>query len=187
MITVPDILSVSVSRRDKASHSFNLAESSLPLSPLLSHFVFRVCVCICTSIIRSNVHPRDSRAPLFPPSPPPRRCILLVQRIRGVPVDPARLQSVFRASVFLHNVRRITGRFPATLEDNRSASLRKIRRERKTGGKSRCRGFRGFGMRGRMDVRVVRGGAGEEREREGGQTRLTLAAKSGVSFRAARG
>lgn len=37
-----------------------------------------------------------------------------MQRIRGVPVDPARLQSVFRAFVFLRNVRRITGRFPAT-------------------------------------------------------------------------
>lgn len=91
-----------------------------------------------------------------------RRCfffskrILLVQRIRGVPVDPARLQSVFRTSVFLRNVRRITGRFPVTPEDDRSGSSRKIRRK-KAAGKAATAGFRFGEGRAGMVVREIRG------------------------------
>lgn len=71
-----------------------------------------------------------------------RKRILLVQRIREIPVDPARLQSVFRTSVFLRNVRRITGRFPATPEDDRSGSSRKNSPKKKAAGKTATAGFR---------------------------------------------
>lgn len=59
------------------------------------------------------------------------------------PCRPSAITIGFSHLVFLHNVRRITGRFPATPEDDRSASSRKIRRKKKkkkNGRKSRhCR------------------------------------------------
>jgi len=57
------------------------------------------------------------------------------------PCRPSAITIGFSHLVFSHNVRRITGRFPATPEDDRSASSRKIRRK-KAIGKAATAGFR---------------------------------------------
>lgn len=57
------------------------------------------------------------------------------------PYRPSAITIGFSHLVFSHNVRRITGRFPATPEDDRSASSRKIRRK-KAIGKAATAGFR---------------------------------------------